>query len=292
MPCGTLLLAAAPIGRAADASPRLRDALATTDVIAAEDTRRLRALAARLDVRITGRVVSYHDVNERHRADALLTDLTAGRDVLVVTDAGTPGVSDPGYRLTVAAIDAGVPVTALPGPSAVTTALIVSGLPSDRFCFEGFPPRKPGERATRLAELAAERRTMVFFESLHRIAATLAAMAEAFGPGRRAALCRELTKTHEEVRRGTLAELADAAAGGLRGEITVVVAGAPARSADEAARAPAALAAAVAELEAAGEQRKPAIVAVARRLGVPKRTVYDAVHRDPGGEPTGQRDTQ
>ncbi|KWW99083.1 Ribosomal RNA small subunit methyltransferase I [Carbonactinospora thermoautotrophica] len=274
---GLLVLAGTPIGDLADAPPRLARELAEADVIAAEDTRRLRRLAAALGVPLTARVVSYFEANETVRTGELVAELTAGRRVLLVTDAGMPSISDPGYRLVTAAIEAGVRVTAVPGPSAVLTALAVSGLPVDRFCFEGFLPRKAGERAARLAELADEPRTLVFFEAPHRLAATLAAMAEAFGPDRRAAVCRELTKTYEEVRRDTLAALADWAAAGVRGEITVVVAGA-----DRAARRvvpgdPAELARRVAERELAGEPRKAAIAAVAAEAGVPKRVVFDAV---------------
>ncbi|MBD2892863.1 Ribosomal RNA small subunit methyltransferase I [Actinomadura sp. RB99] len=272
---GTLLLAAAPIGQAGDASVRLRDALAAAPVIAAEDTRRLRRLAADLGVELVGRVVSYYDQNESARAEELLEDLLAGRDVLVITDAGMPGVSDPGYRLVRAAVERDVPVSVLPGPSAVTTALVVSGLPTDRFCFEGFPPRKKGEQARRLEALAAEPRTMVFFESPRRLADTLRAMAAAFGADRPAAVCRELTKTYEEVRRGGLAELAGwAAERDVRGEITVVVGGAPkpAGLSD-----PADLVAAVAAREAAGTPRNQAIREIAKENGVPRGTVYDAV---------------
>ncbi|XNL82593.1 16S rRNA (cytidine(1402)-2'-O)-methyltransferase [Actinomadura madurae] len=268
------MLAAAPIGRAEDASARLRAALADAPVIAAEDTRRLRRLAGDLGVEIAARVVSYNDLNERARAAGLVEDLLAGRDVLVITDAGMPGVSDPGYRLVVAAVAAGVPVTVLPGPSAVTTALAVSGLPTDRFCFEGFPPRKQGERARRLAALADEPRTLVFFESPRRLPATLAAMADAFGADRPAAVCRELTKTYEEVRRGPLGDLAEWARDGVLGEITLVVGGAPERPG---LSDPADLAAAVAAREEAGTPRKQAIAEVARENGAPKRTVYDAV---------------
>nr|WP_184080531.1 16S rRNA (cytidine(1402)-2'-O)-methyltransferase [Nocardiopsis mwathae] len=273
-----MTLAGIPIGHSGDAQPRLLDALRDADIIAAEDTRRLRQFASRLDVRLGGesgaRVVSYYDANETRRAAELLDELRAGRDVLVVTDAGMPGVSDPGYRLVTACVAAGVRVTAIPGPSAVTTALVLSGLPTDRFCFEGFPPRKG--LAGRLAELAAERRTMVFFESPHRLAATLRAMAEAFGPDRPAAVCRELTKTYEEVRRGPLAELAEWASGEVRGEITLVVGGAVPGAVP---REPADLAAAVAEREGEGVPRKQAIQEVAKALGLPKREVYDAVHR-------------
>ena len=272
---GVLVLAATPIGRVADAPARLAEELATAGVVAAEDTRRLRRLCADLGVEVTGRVVSYFEGNEASRTPGLLDDLAAGERVLLVTDAGMPSVSDPGYRLVAAAVAAGVRVTAVPGPSAVLTALAVSGLPVDRFCFEGFLPRKAGERARRLADLAAEPRTMVFFEAPHRTAAALAAMAEAFGADRPAAVCRELTKTYEEVRRGPLAELVTWAGAGVRGEVTLVVGGATpvAVSTDEAD-----LRAAVAGREDEGMSRKDAIKDVARAAGVPKSVVYDAVH--------------
>ena len=273
---GALVLAATPIGRVDDAPPRLAAELASADVVAAEDTRRLRRLATDLGIEIPGRVVSYFEGNEAFRTEALLESLLAGDRVVLVTDAGMPSVSDPGYRLVAAAIEHDVPVTSVPGPSAVLTALAVSGLPVDRFCFEGFLPRKAGERARRLAAVAADERTLVFFEAPHRTHTTLTAMAEALGSERRGAVCRELTKTHEEVRRGTLAELVGWAAPGVRGEVTIVVEGAaPA----EAVTDPAILAALVAEDEADGISRKEAIVDVARRSGVPKRVVYDAVHR-------------
>ncbi|MBW1597654.1 16S rRNA (cytidine(1402)-2'-O)-methyltransferase [Streptomyces sp. JJ38] len=272
---GTLVLAGTPIGDVADAPPRLATELAEADIVAAEDTRRLRRLTQALGVRPAGRVVSYFEGNEAARTEELTGELTGGARVLLVTDAGMPSVSDPGYRLVAAAVEHGVRVTAVPGPSAVLTALALSGLPVDRFCFEGFPPRKPGERRSRLAELAGERRTLVYFESPHRLAATLAAMAEAFGPDRRAAVCRELTKTYEEVRRGPLAELAAWAAEGVRGEITVVVAGAPEPDAAELDATE--LARRVAAREEAGEPRKEAIAAVAKETGVRKRAVFDAV---------------
>jgi 16S rRNA (cytidine1402-2'-O)-methyltransferase len=274
---GVLVLAATPIGRVADAPPRLATELASADVVAAEDTRRLRRLTADLGVELTGRVVSYFEGNESARTPALVEALEAGERVLLVTDAGMPSVSDPGYRLVAAAVERGIPVTAVPGPSAVLTALAVSGLPVDRFCFEGFLPRKAGERSRRLSELADEPRTMVFFEAPHRTEAALAAMAEAFGGDRSAAVCRELTKTHEEVRRAGLADLVEWAAQGVRGEVTIVVAGAPARPAPPSD--PATLAALVAREEATGVSRKEAILDVARRAGVPKRVVYDAVHK-------------
>jgi 16S rRNA (cytidine1402-2'-O)-methyltransferase len=225
---GTLILAGVPIGRVEDASPSLTRALETADIIAAEDTRRLRRLAASLDVTITGRVISYYDAIETRRAGELVTELENGNDVLVVTDAGMPAVSDPGYRLVAAAAASDIRVTAIPGPSAVVTALAVSGLPSDRFSFEGFPPRKSGQRHERFTELAADPRTHVLFESPYRLAKTLAELAETHGADRPGVVCRELTKTHEEIVRGGLGELvawAEGQSGRVRGEITLVVAG-------------------------------------------------------------------
>ena len=245
-------------------------------VIAAEDTTRLRRLASRLGIKLTGRVYSYWDAAEARRQDQLLAELRAGRDVLLVTDAGMPGVSDPGYRLTAAAAAAGIRVTVLPGPSAVTAALAVSGLPTDRFCFEGFPPRGGGERARRFAELASEPRTMVFFESPRRAATTLRELAAAFGAERRAVVCRELTKTHEEIRRGPLGELAAWADGGLRGEITLVVGGATAASPEARAAEVSAAAAEVDRRVASGSSRKDAVAAVAAEAGLPRRLVYEA----------------
>lgn len=271
---GTLVLAGTPIGDVADAPPRLAAELETADVVAAEDTRRLRRLTQALGIHTTGRVVSYFEGNESARTPELVEALTGGARVLLVTDAGMPSVSDPGYRLVAAAVEKGIKVTAVPGPSAVLTALALSGLPVDRFCFEGFLPRKAGERLGRLREVADERRTMVFFEAPHRLDDTLAAMAEVFGGDRRAAVCRELTKTYEEVKRGPLAELAVWAAEGVRGEITVVVEGA----ADVAEELDAAeLVRRVQVREEAGERRKEAIAAVAAAARLPKREVFDAV---------------
>jgi 16S rRNA (cytidine1402-2'-O)-methyltransferase len=273
---GVIILLGAPLGNAEDASVRLAKELAAADIIAAEDTRRLYRLARDLGVDLRARVISYFEGNEERRTPELVDAALAGSRVAVVTDGGMPAVSDPGFRVVRAALAAGVPVTAAPGPSAVTTALALSGLPCDRFCFEGFPPRRPGERRSRLARLVGEERTLVFFEAPHRLAATLADAATAFGPSRPAAVCRELTKTYEEVRRGSLAELASwAAEGEVRGEITLVVAGAPGGpiEAPEAAR----LAEDVASAEDEGLDRKAAIADVARRHGLPKRLVYDAV---------------
>lgn len=273
-----LILAATPIGTVADASGRLADALASADVVAAEDTRRFRRLAADLGVEVPGRVVSYFEGNEQQRTAELLDHLRDGATVVLVTDAGMPSVSDPGYRIVAAAVAEDLPVTAIPGPSAVLTALAVSGLPVDRFCFEGFPPRKPGERARVLGALAAEQRTMVFFESPHRTAVTLESMAEAFGADRPAAVCRELTKTHEEVVRGPLSELAAWAGDGerVRGEITIVVSGsAPPAPADLDETD---LAALVAEARAEGLSTKDAVADVARRTGISRKVVYAAAH--------------
>ncbi len=272
---GTLVLAGTPIGDIEDAPPRLAQELATADVIAAEDTRRLRRLTQALGVQPAGRVVSYFEGNESARTPELVEALAAGARVLLVTDAGMPSVSDPGYRLVAAAVEKDIRVTAVPGPSAVLTALALSGLPVDRFCFEGFLPRKAGERLSRLREVAEERRTLVYFEAPHRLDDTLAAMAEVFGAQRRAAVCRELTKTYEEVRRGSLAELAKWAAEGVRGEITVVVEGAGEKAAEELDAAE--LVRRVRVREEAGERRKEAIAAVAAAAGLPKREVFDAV---------------
>jgi len=268
-------LAGTPIGDVQDAPPRLAVELAEADVVAAEDTRRLKRLAQALGVTPRGRVVSYFEGNESARTPELVKELLGGARVLLVTDAGMPSVSDPGYRLVAAAVAEDVRVTAVPGPSAVLTALALSGLPVDRFCFEGFLPRKAGERISRLKEVAEERRTLVFFESPHRIEDTLAAMAEVFGADRRAAVCRELTKTYEEVRRGGLGELAAWAAEGVRGEITVVVEGAPEKGPEEIDAAE--LVRRVRAREEAGERRKEAIAAVAAEAGLPKREVFDAV---------------
>ena len=278
---GVILFAGTPLGNAEDASGRLAAAIASADLIATEDTRKFRALAERMRVQPRGKVVSHFEANESVRLQELVDAAAHGSTVLVLTDAGMPSVSDPGYRLVRAAIDADVPITALPGPSAVTTALVLSGLPVDRFCFVGFLPRKSSERGTRLASLAAETRTMVFFEAPHRLVESLQAMAAAFGANRSVAVCRELTKTYEEVLRGTLVELIDAIGEGVRGEITIVVAGANAEDlrvarglVDESDWVRA-----VAEREASGISRRDAIAEVAKAAARPRREVYDAVIR-------------
>ena len=269
---GRLLLGATPLGQPSDASRRLVDALGSADVVAAEDTRRVRTLAKALDVRITGRVVSLFDQVEAARVPALVGEVEAGATVLVVSDAGMPLISDPGYRLVVACVEAGVPVTCLPGPSAVTTALAVSGLPSEKFCFEGFAPRKSAARRTWLGLLADERRTSVFFESPRRLAGCLRDAVEVLGGARRAVVCRELTKVHEDVVRGSLDELADWSADGVLGEITVVLAGAIPR-----ADLPS-LVGQVETLVAGGIRVKEACGDVAEaHPGVRSRQLYDAV---------------
>ena len=276
-PRGLIMLAATPIGNAGDASARLVDALATSDVIAAEDTRRLRALLSRLAVDPQGQIVSFYEGNESARVPELIERASAGARVLVVTDAGMPSISDPGFRLVREAHESDVDITCLPGPSAALAALVLSGLPVARFAFEGFLPRKDGDRRRRLASLATEERTMVFFEAPHRLDASVRDMADAFGVDRRAAVCRELTKTYEEVKRDSLGELARWAEGEVRGEITIVVAGA---SDDERRDASGlgddeAIAAAVRDRMDAGASRKEAAAEVADQAGLSKRYVYD-----------------
>lgn len=269
---GVLTLAATPIGNPLDASVRLLRALGEADLLAAEDTRRLHRLLRDLEVVTAARIISYHEHNEVERTGVLLDALAAGQRVLIVTDAGMPVVSDPGFHAVRAAADAGYRVSVIPGPSAVLTALAASGIAPDRFVFEGFPPRREGRRATALEPLAAEQRTLVFFESPRRTAATLATMAEAFGADRRAAVARELTKTHEEIVRGTLGELAAwAQQREVLGEIVIVVAGA----APVAARAED-LVEQVLARAAAGERLKDAAKELARRHpGVTASALYD-----------------
>jgi len=275
MTTGRLLIGATPLGQPSDASARLVKALASADVIAAEDTRRIRTLAQALDVKPAGKVVSLYDQNEATRVPSLIEEIQAGATVLLVSDAGMPLISDPGYRLVTACIEAGAPVHCLPGPSAVTTALAVSGLPSERFCFEGFAPRRHSARVSWLKTLAAEPRTCVFFESPRRLADCLKDAVDALGTERRAVVCRELTKTHEEIIRGSLAELADWAQGGVLGEITVVLSGATPR---------ADLATLVTDVDALvgdGMRVKDACAeVVAANPGAPsRRELYDAVLR-------------
>ncbi|WEV68353.1 16S rRNA (cytidine(1402)-2'-O)-methyltransferase [Bifidobacterium sp. ESL0769] len=235
IPRGTVVLAATPIGNVGDASARLKALLERADIVAAEDTRRLYDLANRLGVHVGGRVVANHDHNERAKADGLLDEVERGATVLVVSDAGMPTVNDPGVAIVRRAIERDLPVTCAPGPSAVLDALALSGLPTDRFCYEGFVPRKHNERIQRFRSLKGERRTIVFYETLHRIAETMDDLLEMFGPNRPMALCRELTKDYEQIRRGTVEEIHQSVVDDPpRGEIVLVIAGA---SEDEALKA-------------------------------------------------------
>lgn len=271
---GYIVLAATPIGNMGDASARLISWLGNADIVAAEDTRRLKRLVTSLDVSVSGKVVSYHEHNEAAKTPELLAQVQEGKVLLMVTDAGMPSVSDPGFRLVESAVAAGIRVTAAPGPSAVLTALALSGLPTDRFCFEGFLPRKSGERASRLHDLATEKRTMVFFEAPHRLEVMLRALHTAFGPARPAAVCRELTKTYEEVIRKPLSGLLEwAEAAEIRGEIAVVVSGAP--EADPGT--PEDHVAAVNELMGQGMRMKEAVAVIAHDVHVSKRELYSAV---------------
>ena len=266
---GSILLVATPIGDVRDASPRVVAALEGADIVAAEDTRRARALASRLGIKLGGRLIALHDHNEAEKAASIVEAARGGARVVFVSDAGMPTVSDPGFRLACAAIDAGVPLSVLPGPSAPLVALALSGLPSDRFAFEGFLPRKDGEATRYLQDLATDPHTLIFFESPRRAAATLTRMAEVLGGDRRAALCRELTKDYEEVRRGTLGELAEGA-DNILGEVTIVVAGYEhsARAEDHVG--------AVLALAAEGMRLKDAAAEVAAATGARKNDLYKA----------------
>ncbi|MFG6474945.1 16S rRNA (cytidine(1402)-2'-O)-methyltransferase [Microbacterium sp. P06] len=265
-----IILAATPIGNLGDASRRLVEALEAATVIAAEDTRTTIRLLSALGIQNRPRLVALHDHNEKERAGELV-ERARTEDVLVLSDAGMPTVSDPGYGLVAAAAAGGVVVTVIPGPSAVLTALAVSGLPTDRFAFEGFPPRKSGERRSAFTALANEARTLVFFEAPSRLAATLHDMAATFGADRRAAICRELTKLHEEVIRGPLSDLAEWAETGARGEIVVVIAGATPRDVD----LPDAVVQ-VQQLVSDGMRLKDASTEVAALTGHPSRELYQA----------------
>lgn len=270
---GVLILGGTPIGNLADASDRLRSALATADLIAVEDTRKLRTLASGLGVRTRGRVIVNHDHNEEGRSATIVQAVQDGQRVLLLSDAGMPTISDPGYVAAAAVAEADLPVTVVPGPSAALTALALSGLPTGRFTFEGFLARKGSERSRRLASLAGEERTMIFYESPHRTAATLADFVQTFGADRRGTVSRELTKLHEEVRRGTLAELAEwAESERIRGEIVIIVEGAQAPETPEAQD----VVQLVLERVAAGERLKAACAAVAAETGTSKRELYEA----------------
>jgi len=270
-PSGALVLAATPIGSHRDASESLRSLLADADVVAAEDTRKFGMLLRRLQVVARGRIVSFYEGNEEARTGELLEAIAAGQTVALVTDAGMPSVSDPGYRIVKACIENNLRVTAMPGPSAVLTALAVSGLPTDRFCFEGFLPRKSGERRARLTSVAGETRTMVFFEAPHRLADFLADAADVLGADRAAVVCRELTKPYEEVVRGTLATLREWAADGVRGEVTLVLGGAEEQviGVDDALEL-------VAARIADGEKLSTAVRSVADVTGANRKELYEA----------------
>ena len=270
---GVLILGGTPIGNLADASDRLRSALATADLIAVEDTRKLRTLASGLGVRTRGRVIVNHDHNEEERSATIVQAVQDGQRVLLLSDAGMPTISDPGYVAAAAVAEADLPVTVVPGPSAALTALALSGLPTGRFTFEGFLARKGSERSRRLASLAGEERTMIFYESPHRTAATLADFVQTFGADRRGTVSRELTKLHEEVRRGTLAELAEwAESERIRGEIVIIVEGAQVPETPEAQD----VVQLVLDRVAAGERLKAACAAVAAETGTSKRELYEA----------------
>lgn len=277
-----LILAAIPLGNPGDASSRLKEAIIAADFIAAEDSRRFGRLCAELGITYEAKIYSFFEGNENERLEPLLAILKDGKDLLVVSDAGMPGISDPGYRLTREAIAAGIPIRVLPGPSAVTTALLFSGLPTDRFCFEGFLPRTSGARITALEKLASEERTMIFFEAPHRILESLQDCVTVLGAERLGAICREMTKTYEETIRGTLAELTTwAQEHEVLGEITLVVAGF-----DASARTftPADLVEMVLAREGQGESRKEAIAEVAKATGIAKREVFDVMvaHKSAG----------
>lgn len=270
---GSILLAATPIGDVTDASPRFIRALGEAEIIAAEDTRRLLGLANRLQTRINGTLISLHDHNEADKAERLVDLAEGGARVLLVSDAGMPTVSDPGFRVVRAAVNRGVQVSALPGPSAPITALAVSGLPSDRFSFEGFLPRKPGEAQAYLLALAQDPHTLIFFESPKRLNETLRAMAQAFGPQRQGVVCRELTKTHEEILRGELESLVEQTSGEMLGEITIVIAGYRGRgNAEDHVQA-------VLALAAEGMRLKDAAAEVSEATGLRKNELYKAALR-------------
>ena len=270
-----LLLAGVPLGNPGDASARLINAIRSATIIAAEDSRRFQRLCQDLEVSAAGKVISFFEGNEEARTNQLLSELKNGAEVLVVTDAGMPTVSDPGFKLVRAAVEANIPVEVLPGPSAVTTALALSGLPTDRFCFEGFVPRTQGAREKFFENLKFEPRTIVFFEAPHRLIETLEVATHLLGSDRKAALCREMTKTYEETVRGSLADIQKwANAKEILGEITVVISGATEGAKEKSQQE---IIDAVRKLESVGMDRKDAISAVATELDLPKREVFDAM---------------
>jgi len=270
-----LILACGPLGNVGDTTGRVKSALESAPYIAAEDSRKLARLTSDLGIRYTGKVISYFEGNDSERIEQLTQILLSGEDLLVITDAGAPGISDPGYRLIRVAVENQIPIQVLPGPSAVTTALLLSGLATDRFCFEGFAPRTSGSRLTWYEKLATEERTIIFFEAPHRLQESLADALTIMGPTKRAAICREMTKTYEESVRGTLTELLSWSDGReILGEITIVLEGFDPTSQSHSA---ADLVELVRARESAGESRKDAIAAIARELDLPKRLVFDAM---------------
>lgn len=270
-----LILAAIPLGNPADASSNLKQAILDAKYIAAEDSRKFSRLCSDLGIVYSAKVISFFEGNEIERLAELIAILESGNDLLVVTDAGMPGISDPGYRLARAAVEKQIKIKVLPGPSAVTTALLLSGLPTDRFCFEGFPPRTGGARQSSFTKLAQEERTMIFFEAPHRLLESLNDAKSIFGENRKGAICREMTKTYEEVIRGTLVELADwASSNEILGEITLVIEGFDPSSKSYSLQD---LISLVLKEESAGISRKDAIAEVARATGIAKREVFDAM---------------
>lgn len=281
-----LILAAIPLGNPGDASERLKEAIRTADVIAAEDSRRFGRLCAELGVTYDAKIYSFFEGNENERLVPLLEILATGADLLVVTDAGMPGISDPGFRLTREAIARDIPIKVLPGPSAVTTALLFSGLPTDRFCFEGFLPRTSGARITALEKLRTEERTMIFFEAPHRLLESLSDAVTVLGPDRRAAICREMTKTYEETIRGSLSELVEwASSKEVLGEISLAIAGFDASGRTFTNEE---IAEMVLAREGQGESRKEAIAEVAKATGIAKRDVFDVMVAHKGAGRMGQ----
>jgi 16S rRNA (cytidine1402-2'-O)-methyltransferase len=271
----TLILAATPLGNPGDASPRLKSAIENASIIAAEDSRRFHRLCADIQVTLTARILSFFEGNEEDRTRELIAELKSGATVLVVSDAGMPTISDPGFRLMRDAIAEGIEVSVIPGPSAVTMSVALSGLPTDRFSFEGFPPRTAGARLAKFEKLRFEERTMVFFEAPHRLTDSLTDAVNVFGAERLGAICREMTKRYEETIRGTLGELsAWATANEVLGEITLVIAG---NVTDSASLTAADMVGRVREFETAGMDRKSAIATVAEEFGIAKRLVYAAV---------------
>lgn len=273
-----LILAAVPLGNPGDASSRLKEAIERVPYVAAEDSRRFTRLCQDLGVRYNAKVISFFEGNENERLEGLIEILESGEDVLVVTDAGMPGISDPGYRLSREAAARNIPIQVLPGPSAVTTALLLSGLPTDSFCFDGFPPRTSGARLTWFEDRAEEERTLIFFEAPHRLIESLQDLKSAFGSDRRGAICREMTKTYEEVARGTISELIEwANSKEILGEITIVIEG---FNPDSREFSEEELVEKVLNREAAGEARKEAIAAVAKEVGLAKRAIFDLMVAD------------